>query len=94
MFFNHKEHKSEAQAEELCQKEHKETHRGAGHLGLLGEGGDAQPTVKYPKGAAVEDLLNPPRGTQRVYTISYHGKPFSVYVYADSGKVSGWHLKA
>ena len=45
---------------------------------------------KYPRGTT-PDPLNPPRGTQVVYTVSHERKPFKVFVYADTGKVSGWH---
>lgn len=48
-------------------------------------------TLKFPKGAT-PDYLNPPRGTQAVYSLPFEGGTLRVYAYADTGRVSGWHL--
>jgi hypothetical protein len=47
-------------------------------------------TLKFPKGTT-PDYINPPRGTQRVYSIDLGKKRLKVFVYHDSGIVSGWH---
>ncbi len=47
--------------------------------------------LKFPRGAT-PDYLNPPRGTQAVYSLPFEGGVLRVYAYADSGRVSGWHL--
>ena len=49
-------------------------------------------TLKFPKGTT-PDYLNPPKGTQRVYSMQYGRERMKVYVYVDSGKVSGWHTE-
>lgn len=48
--------------------------------------------LKFPKGTT-PDYLNPPKGTQQVYSLPYGKERMLVYVYADSGKVSGWHTE-
>ena len=48
-------------------------------------------TLRFPRGTT-PDYLNPPRGTQAVYSIPYDGGTLRVYAYADTGRVSGWHL--
>ena len=46
----------------------------------------------FPKRTAW-DVLNQPRGTQYVYTESVgNNHTIRVYVYADTGEVSGWHV--
>lgn len=47
--------------------------------------------LKFPRGTT-PDYLNPPRGTQAVYSLPFEGGVLRVYAYADSGRVSGWHL--
>lgn len=47
--------------------------------------------LKFPRGTT-PDYLNPPRGTQAVYSTPFNNGILRVYVYVDSGKVSGWHL--
>ena len=48
-------------------------------------------TLKFPRGTT-PDYLNPPRGTQAVYSLPFEGGVLRVYAYANSGLVSGWHL--
>lgn len=48
--------------------------------------------LKFPDGTT-PDYLNPPRGTQAVYSLPFEGGVMRVYVYADTGRVSGWHLE-
>ena len=48
-------------------------------------------TLKFPRGTT-PDHLNPPRGTQAVYSLPFEGGVLRVYAYANSGLVSGWHL--
>lgn len=47
--------------------------------------------LKFARGTT-PDYLNPPRGTQAVYSIPYDSYMMRVYVYADTGRVSGWHI--
>ena len=48
--------------------------------------------LQFPKRTAW-DVLNPPRGTQYVYTESFgNNHAIRVYAFADTGKVSGWHM--
>lgn len=49
-------------------------------------------TLKFPRGAT-PDYLNPPRGTQAVYSLPFENGVMRVYAYADTGRVSGWHLE-
>ena len=48
--------------------------------------------LKFPRGTT-PDWLNPPRGTQAVYSLPFEGGIMRVYAYVDTGKVSGWHLE-
>ncbi len=48
--------------------------------------------LKFPKGTT-PDYLNPPRGTQAIYSLPFEGGILHVYAYVDSGLVSGWHLE-
>ena len=49
-------------------------------------------TMKFPK-HSVWDHLNPPKGTQYEYTENLGGKrTMHVFVYMDTGRVSGWHV--
>jgi hypothetical protein len=55
---------------------------------------DTTPIVRRPDGSESTDLnAVHPRGSQRVYSTYYAKRRFFVYVYHDSGVVSGWHLK-
>ncbi len=47
--------------------------------------------LKFTRGAA-PDVLNPPKGTQVVYTKSFGKRTMKVFAYYDSGEVSGWHM--
>ncbi len=47
--------------------------------------------LKFPRGTT-PDYLNPPPGTQTVYTERYGRHTLKVYVYRNTGKVSGWHF--
>ena len=48
--------------------------------------------LQFPKRTAW-DVLNPPRGTQYVYTESIgNNHTIRVYAYANTGRVSGWHV--
>ena len=49
-------------------------------------------TLKFPRGTT-PDYLNPPRGTQAVYSLPFEGSIIRVYAYADTGLVSGWHVR-
>ena len=48
--------------------------------------------LKFPKGTT-PDWLDPPRGTQAIYSLPFEGGILHVYAYVDSGLVSGWHLE-
>ncbi len=48
-------------------------------------------TLKFPDGTT-PDYLDPPPGTQAVYTERYGRHTLKVYVYHNTGKVSGWHF--
>lgn len=48
-------------------------------------------SYKFARGTT-PDYLNPPAGTQVIYSMPYGKRHMRVYVYADSGKVSGWHM--
>lgn len=47
--------------------------------------------LKFPRGAA-PDVLNPPKGTQVVYSKHFGKRTMKVFAYYDSGEVSGWHM--
>lgn len=49
-------------------------------------------TLKFPRGTT-PDYLDPPPGTQTVYTERYGRHTLKVYVYHNTGKVSGWHFE-
>lgn len=46
--------------------------------------------LKFARGTT-PDYLNPPKGTQVVYTMRFGKETMHVYVYWDTGRVSGWH---
>ena len=46
--------------------------------------------LKFARGTT-PDYINPPIGAQRVYKTIYDDAPLRVFVYANSGVVSGWH---
>lgn len=48
-------------------------------------------SLKFARGTT-PDYIHPPKGTQVVYREPYGKYTMQVFVYADSGKVSGWHL--
>ena len=49
-------------------------------------------TLKFPDGTT-PDYLDPPPGTQAVYAEHYGRHTLKVYVYHNTGKVSGWHFE-
>ena len=49
-------------------------------------------TLKFPRGTT-PDYLDPPPGTQTVYTERHGRHTLKVYVYHNTGKVSGWHFE-
>ena len=49
-------------------------------------------TLKFPRGAT-PDYLDPPPGTQTVYTERHGRHTLKVYVYHNTGTVSGWHFE-
>ena len=53
---------------------------------------DTTPKLQYPRGA-VNDPMNPPRGTQRLYTTPATEGPMMARAWADSGKVTGWYVE-
>ena len=53
---------------------------------------DKSPKLQYLAGA-IHDPLNPPRGTQRVYTTAATDGPMLARAWADSGKVTGWYVE-
>ena len=48
-------------------------------------------SLKFARGTT-PDYVNPPKGTQAVYSVPYGKGILRVFVYADSGKVSGWFV--
>jgi len=53
---------------------------------------DRNPKLQYLRGA-INDPLNPPRGTQRVYSVPASGGPMLARAWADSGKVTSWYVE-
>ena len=53
---------------------------------------DHNPTLQYPRGVA-HDPVNPPRGTQYVYSEKVGNGNMQCRAWVDSGKVKGWFIK-
>lgn len=49
-------------------------------------------TIKFPRGTT-PDYLDPPRGTQAIYSTPFNNGVLRAYVYVDTGLVSGWHVR-